>query len=278
MPNPDAHGLAALALSQLGRGQIEQATETYRKVAATDAWGASFAESGLGDLAVYQGRFSEAVRTLEQGAAADLTANNGDGAAMKLALAAYAQLMRGDKRAATTAADKALSNSNAVPIRFLTARIYVETGAVAKAASLAEGLTADAAAEPQAYGKIVEAEIALAKKDPRQAIKNLTEAGTILDSWLGHFDLGRAYLEQSAFIQADSEFDRCIKRRGEALSLLDEDPTFGYFPPVYYYQGRAREGLKTAGFADSYRAYVAIRGGSAEDPLLKEVRRRIGGS
>ena len=105
----------------------------------------------------------------------------------------------------------------------------------------------------------------------------LTEANALLDTWIGHFDLGRAYLEAGAFTQADSEFDRCIKRRGEALSLfLDEEPTYGYFPPVYYYQGRVREALKSAGFAESYRAYLDIRGKSTEDPLLAEVRQRAG--
>ena len=34
---------------------------------------------------------------------------------------------------------------------------------------------------------------------------------------------------------------------------------------------------KAAGFADSYREYLKIRGASTEDPLLPEVRRRAGG-
>ncbi len=86
----------------------------------------------------------------------------------------------------------------------------------------------------------------------------------------------QAYLEAGAFTEADSEFDRCIKRRGEALALfLDEVPTYGYFPPVYYYQGRVREGLKSAGFAESYKQYLSIRGKAGEDPLLADVRRRI---
>ena len=99
-------------------------------------------------------------------------------------------------------------------------------------------------------------------------------AETQLDTWMGHFSR-RAYLEAKAFTQADAEFDRCIKRRGETLALfLDEEPTYGFLPPVYYYQGRVREGLNSAGFADSYRTYVAIRGESKEDPLLPEARRR----
>jgi hypothetical protein len=57
---------------------------------------------------------------------------------------------------------------------------------------------------------------------------------------------------------------------------MGEGPTYGYFPPVYYYQGQVREDLKTAGFADAYREYLKIRAGSTEDPLLNEVRRRAG--
>jgi hypothetical protein len=57
--------------------------------------------------------------------------------------------------------------------------------------------------------------------------------------------------------------------------FLEEEPSFGYLPSVYYYQGRVREGLKS-GFAESYREYLNIRGKSTEDPLLPEVRRRAG--
>ena len=57
---------------------------------------------------------------------------------------------------------------------------------------------------------------------------------------------------------------------------MDEDPTYGYFPSVYYYQGQVREKQNMAGFADSYGNIRDIRRGSKEDPLLAEVRRKIG--
>ena len=60
------------------------------------------------------------------------------------------------------------------------------------------------------------------------------------------------------------------------LYLVDEDPTYGYFPVVYYYQGRVREEMKTIGFADAYREYLKIRGQSPEDPLVAEIRKRLG--
>ena len=87
---------------------------------------------------------------------------------------------------------------------------------------------------------------------------------------------GRSYLKAAAFPEADSEFDGCIRRRGEALSLFNEEATYGYFPPVYYYLGRVREGLKSSGFAESYRTYLSIRGKAGEDPLLAEVHKRSG--
>jgi hypothetical protein len=58
--------------------------------------------------------------------------------------------------------------------------------------------------------------------------------------------------------------------------FIDEEPTYAYLPPVYYYQGRAREGLKTEGFAQSYRQYLDIRNQSREDPLVQDARRRAG--
>jgi tetratricopeptide (TPR) repeat protein len=273
---PGLFGLLPLAFSQVLQGQLPQAVETFRSLATIDQQGASYAASGLGELAVYEGRFSEAVRIFTEGAATDLASKDTDRAATKFAALAHAQLLRQQKTGAIAAADKALATSQAVKIRFLAARVFVEAGAAAKARTLAAGLASEFQAEPQAYAKIIEAEAAVKGRDARQAVKLLTEANALFDTWMGHFDLGRAYLEAAALTQADAEFDRCIKRRGETLALfLDEEPTIGYLPPVYYYKGRVREALKSAGFADSYRTYLTIRGQSKEDPLLAEIKRRV---
>jgi len=141
---------------------------------------------------------------------------------------------------------------------------------------LADKLASQFQAEPRAYSKIIAGEIALAD-DPRQAIALLMEANELYDTWIGHLDLGRAYLEAGGTLQAEGEFDRCIRRRGEALSLfLEEEPSYNHFPEVYYYQGRAREATKSATFAESFRRYLDIRGNSTEDPLVPEVKKRAG--
>jgi len=267
---------AALAYSQLARGLPKDATETYEALGTRDARSKSLSASGLGDVLLYQGRYSEAIRILQSGAEADLAAKSPHRAALKLTSIAYAHLMAGRTAAAVAAADKALSIGTSTAVKFLAARTLVEAGAIEKARPLAEELAGQAQAEPQAHGKIIQGLIALKGGNASEAIKILSEANGVLDTWFAHFDLGRAYLAANMSIQADSEFDRCIARRGEATALMDdEEPSYGYLPPVYYYMGRAREG-RTAGFADSYRQYLAIRETSKEDPLVNDARRRAG--
>jgi len=266
-----------LGEAQLGESKPSEAAETYHGLEKFGPRGASLAASALADLALYQGHFSEEVRLLEQGANADLQANTPENATSKFAALAYAELLRGQSRAAVAAAEKALANGQAIPVRFLAGRVFAEAGDTAQAKKMADSLAKETHAEPQAYGKIIEGKIALKQGDSRLAVKDITDANNLLDTWIGRFELGRAYLATGQFAEADSEFDRCIARRGEALELfMDNVVTYGYFPYVYYYQGRVRQGLKTPAFADSYRTYLSFRGQSTEDPLVAEVRKSLG--
>jgi tetratricopeptide (TPR) repeat protein len=275
MEEPELFSLLALAFAQVGQGQLAEAAKTYEAIGKLDALGASYAASGLGDLALYEGRLSDAALIFAEGADADLASKDPERAASKLVALAHTQLLREQKTAAVAAADKALASRDSVKIRFLAARVFIEAGAPAKAQKISASLASELQAEPQAYGMIIDGEASLKRGDVRQAIKLLSGANALLETWMGHFDLGRAYLQAGAFTQADSEFDRCLTGRGEVMALfLDEEPTAGFFPRCSTTRGARREGLHTAGFAESYRSYVAIRGESKEDPLLPEVRRR----
>jgi serine/threonine protein kinase/tetratricopeptide (TPR) repeat protein len=285
---PQARTLVPLVYSQLGRGQLTEATASYERIGKMGALGASIAASGLGDIAIYQGRFQDAARIFEEGAKADLAAKNADRAAIKFTSVGYAHLAAGRNNAAVAAVETALQNSTSMPVRFLTARIFVEAGAIDRARPLAAALSGELLSESHVHGRIIEGLIALKSGNAPEAIKVLTEANGVIDTWFGRFDLGRAYLAARAFPQAELEFDRCIVRRGEALSLMDEGASYGYFPIVHYYQARVREGLNP-GLAESitarlfgrtakasYRTYLDIRGNSNEDPLVLELRRRAG--
>ena len=266
-----------LGEAQLGQGKVSEAAETYHGQEKFGSRGASMGTTALADLALYQGRFSEEARLLEHGASADLQAKTPEDAANKFAALAYAELLRGQSKAAVASAEKALANGQTLQVRFLAGRVFAEAGETAQAKKMADSLARETQVEPQAYSKIIEGKLALQQGDSPLAIKAISDANNLLDTWIGRFELGRAYLQAGQFVEADSEFDRCIKRRGEALELLmDNAPTYGYLPYVYYYQGRVRQGLKTPAFADSYRSYLSIRGQSTEDPLVAEVRRSLG--
>jgi serine/threonine protein kinase/tetratricopeptide (TPR) repeat protein len=266
-----------LAYAQLGQGQLSQATEIYQKLQKVSERGAFLAASGLANLALYEGRYRQALQILDESVATDVAAKKPDRAADNFVMLSYAELLRGEKQPALAAAEKALANSQSTKIRFLAARTFVAAGETAKARKLAAILGSELRAEPQAYAKLIEGEAAMQEKHPSNAIQAFTDANKLLDTWIGWFDLGRAYLESGLFVEADSEFDRCLKRRGEALEFFDDGmPTYSYLPAVHYYQGRVLEGLKSPGFADPYRTYVSIRGQAGEDPLLPEIRKRIG--
>jgi len=272
----DRWALQALALSKLGQNDFGAATAAYESLGRSVGAGMSYTTSGLADIAVHQGRFGDAVQLFTDGAAEDLKAEEPDRAAMKLAGLASAELARGRKREAIAAADRAVASSAGVQVRFLAGRTYAEAGALPKASAIAIELLDSLQVESQAYGKLLEGIVLLDRGAARAAVRTLNDANKMLDTWIGHFDLGRAYLAAEAFPQADSEFDRCLKRSGEALSLfLDEEPTAGYLPPVYYYLGRSREGMGTAAFADAYRHYLSIRNQADTDPLSTDIHRRL---
>jgi len=274
-----------LAFAQLARGQSVEALDTYKQLQAIAqkeanprraAVMASKAASGQADIALYEGRYNDAVRLLEQGASADLTANNKDRAAMKLAVLAYTHLQQGQKQQASAAAEKALANSKNFKIRFLAGLAFVAAGQDARAKEMMTSLAGDVQPEYRAYAKIIEGETLLESGKAGEAIPLFTDANGLLDTWIGRFELGKAYLEAGRFTEAQSEFDRCMTRRGEALALfLDENPTYGFFPSVHYYMGRTLEGMKSSSFADHYRTYLSIREKAGDDPLIAEARKRI---
>jgi tetratricopeptide (TPR) repeat protein len=266
----------ALALAALGQGRPAQAEEIYRRLQTVSARGASFAAAGLADLALYKGRLAEAVTVLEKGIAGDIANQNTTAAALKSAVLASALLLRGQKAAAVAAADQAVKASKQEAIATLAAQSYIAGGQEAKALALASELGARLQPVPQAYAKLIEAEAHAARGRFTQAIALLQEARGRADTWLGRFELGRVYVEAGAFAEADSELEACLKRNGEAMAaFLDDVPTARFLPPVYYYLGRAKEGLKSPRAADSFRAFLVVKEKSEDDPLVTDARRRL---
>jgi len=273
----DAYATLALAMAQLGQGQRGEAAKTYEMLAGIRR-GKSFSAAGLADVAALEGRFGDAVRILRAAVADDLAAEDTDSAAAKLLAMAAAELWRGRNGAAVAAAEEALTHAQDYRTKFLAARTFAEAGEVAKTRPLVEALDNEIPKEARAYAKIVQGVLALHRGDSRRAVIFLDDANTLFSTWIGQFDLGRAALEAGLFSKADSAFDLCLNaRRGEALAFfVDEQPTYAYLAPAYYYLGRTRQGLKSSRYGEAYRDYLALRGASKEDVLLPEVRKRAG--
>ena len=265
----------ALAMAQTGQGHLSEAEQTYLKMEAISARGAEMATMGRADLLLYQGRTKEAI-TLLQKASSPASGKTDDSTfAARLILLAEAKLAAGKASDAAADAKSALAHDNGGTVQFSAGRIYIEAGQAAAAQSLASQLSSQLDRDDQAYAKLLEGDAYLKRGDARRAVALFEEAQKLADIWMARFDLGRAYIEMGAYTEADSELEKCLKRRGEASAVfLDDVPTFRDFPPVYYYLARAQEGLKSPAAADSYKTFLSIKDKGDELGLIADARHR----
>ncbi|MGB5815047.1 MAG: protein kinase, partial [Thermoanaerobaculia bacterium] len=266
----------ALALAELGSGNAQAATETYENLRSVSSWGASLAATGLADLALYEGRLEDAGGLLDRGIAGDQAAENLGEAARKLIYSAHADLAANRPSDAVDAVAAALEASRRPAYAFSAALVLAEAVRPDEALALASELGSSLAPEPQVFSKLIEGYVRLLNGETQLAVASIRDAQRQIDTWLGRVFLGRAYLEAEAFTEAHSELDEAIRRRGEATAVfLDDVPSLHYLPAVYYYLGRAQEGVGSPAAADSYRTFLAIKEAGDRNPLIADARRRL---
>ncbi len=264
-----------LALCETAKGNFDKAAEHWHKVESLSAGGASSAAGGLADLALYRSDPEEALAALQKGIDGDVVAKSDDAAAKKYVIKAEAQLMLGKKADAIKSVEQGVAMSKA-NVLFAAAHVYVEAGDYPRASALGAELSKQLGATPQAFGKLVEGDIQLGRGNAREAIQLYRESGRLLDSWLAHFDLARAYIAAEAYTDASTELETCLRRRGEATDIyIDEQQTFRYFPATYYYLGRALEGLKSSDAKDAYQNFLAMKVPNAHDPRVDDAKKRL---
>ncbi len=275
--NPDfVEVYVCLGLAQIAQNQIVQATETYRKLETINSFGHTLATTGLADLAVYEGRLTDAINILVKEITFDLENKRPYNAADKSIILANVYLLQDNKSLAAQATDQAISASTREEILLSAALIYLKADKVSEAREIAGKLSKQLYSEPLAYAKLVGGELSMGRGDISSAIRLFQEAQSLVDTWLGHFLLGCAYLDGKAFTEAYSEFETCIKRQGEAASVfLNDLPSFRYLPPVYYYLGRAQEGLGSDAATASYQKFLQIKEKNEGDWMVKDARRRF---
>ena len=156
-----------------------------------------------------------------------------------------------------------------------TARLSIASGRIDDAKAIAAELAQRPPVQSRAYGKMIDAEIAMAAKQFPAAIDALNAARGFADLWLVRYASGLVYFNRGDYLEAVSEFLKCQERRGEATAIfLDDLPTFRYYALVPYWLGRSRE-MRGLDAKPQYQEFLAIRGGAANDPLVVDARRRL---
>jgi tetratricopeptide (TPR) repeat protein len=270
------YGLAWMsqALSAAALGRYDEAAASYRRLGTIAGWKGASAQ-GLADLALLRGRVSEAAAALEPVLQDKLPPQQH---ARLLTTLAQARLAQGRSAEALKHADAALLASKDATTRFEAGRVYLAAGRAPKAREQSAELEKSLNTETQALGHTLAGEIQLVEGNARAAIGTFQQSLKLADAWHTRYLLGRAYLIGEAFAEADSEFDTCLRRRGEATAVyLDDVPTWRMIAPVYYYQGVARAALGSAsGATEAFKIFVAFKdGGDEQNPLVADARKRL---
>jgi tetratricopeptide (TPR) repeat protein/tRNA A-37 threonylcarbamoyl transferase component Bud32 len=267
-----------LTLIELAQDRRDEAVKTYEELQVLSESGASWACIGLADLALYEGRLKDTIALLNKGIASDVEKNRKFNANPKYRMLAQAYLLQGKNAEAIEAADKALEIYAGAETKFAAARIYMEVEQVDRARNLAGELAKEVQDVHQAYAKLINGCLAMKRGDATSGLKLCDEAQALVDTWLGRFNLGRGYLEAGAYAEALSEFEKCQKRRAEALSVfLIDFPTFRYLDTLDYYMGRALEGSDSPAAKECYQRFLDHKANADPgNPLVTDAQKRVG--
>lgn len=264
-----------LAMEALAAGDAARARGAYQQAASAGDAGTSLAAIGLADIAMYEGRYDEAVATLPSAIRRDKDQKNAFGATAKLLALAEGHAVRGPAAAVRTALTDARALGDDDSVLVTTGRLSVASGRMEEAKKIASELAQRLPAQSRAYAMLIEAEIAVAAKQYPTAIESLLAAVRLADLWLVRYALGLAYFLRGDYVAANSEFEKCQARRGEAMAIfLDDLPTFRYYAPLPYWLGRSREMLGRDA-RPHYEEFLKIRGSALQDLLVDDARRRV---
>jgi eukaryotic-like serine/threonine-protein kinase len=268
-----------LAVAAISEGRFDAAVDAYERMAKTGSSGASLAAMGLGDLAMYRGRYAEAETILKNGIAEDRKAKNTAGLAAKLTALAETYAATGRMPLALRSAEEALAlGRQEVAVLVPAARLYVQAHKATEAADLAAELDNKLQTQPRAYAKIIDGNIALLNRRRASALDAFRDAIKLADFWMARFDQGVTYVQAEHHAEGLAELELCQKRRGEATAIfLDEEPTFRYLATLPYWLGRAQEGVgQQAAAVSNYKAFLSLRPESPTDPLVLDALKRTG--
>jgi len=268
----------ALAIAAASDGKIDAAEAAYDQAAANGGpRGKSLAAIGKADLAMYEGRYKEAIAILEAGIKQDETDRLDANANLKRIALAESRLAEGDRAGSKSLLASLVKPNEAAGVVVPAAHMLLDLDAQKDARAIASDLESQIQPRARAYGKLVNGKLLLAAGRIPDAIDAFKDGLKLADLWIIRFNLAVAYVQAKAFPDAISELEGCQKRLAEATAIfLDDVPTFRYTAPLWYWLGRAQEGVGLKAQAtETYRRYLSVRSAAINDPLAADLRTRI---
>ena len=265
-----------LAMAQLGTARPAEAEAMWQRLSSISAVGRDLAAHGRADLAMYEGRLTDASKILEEALAKPVEGRPSLTTARLTATLAEVRQLQGRAVDAIKLAEEALKQSNQPGIALFAGRVLIFAGKPERGDALATELDQKLDQVSQVYAKLLAGEADLKRGAARAAVDNFNAAQKILDTWLGRDALGRAYLAANVLPDAQTEFDVCLTRKGEATTvLLDDIPTYRLLAATRYYMGRVQEGQGSPAAASSYKTFLTIKEKGDEQGLVADARRRL---
>ena len=182
----------------------------------------------------------------------------------------------GTEKEAREAVARSLKISRESYVTVPAAQVLIGVGQTNDVTALVATLDKSLQTREQAYAALLKAQLALVKGQPAEAVNLLRDGLKRGDLWLLRFTLGVAYAQAGAYAEALPELELCDRRRGETTALfLNDLPTYRFAIPLFYWLGRAQEGLGSHEAANgNYKSYLSFRPVASGDPLAKDVDAR----
>lgn len=268
-----AHLTRALAL--LLSGQADAAREGYERLRSAGKLGASLAAMGFADLDLAQGRLKEGLAALEAGSKADAEGGLKAQVAAKQVLLAHGLLQAGQPARAVAALDSAVAGATDENLLALSGGLYADSGDAAKADAILKRLPERPDSLTQARAALLRGQIALARKQPDVALREMNASLGLVDTWPARLARGRAYAAAGDPTRAVNDFERAVARQGEgAWLVLDDLPTYSLVPPALFALGQAQHQLKRPEAQATLTQFLKLRTG-ASDPLAAAARQLL---
>lgn len=275
--NPEfGYGQFTLARAAVANGDFEIAREAYGGLGSTEVMGSELAPLGQADLAMYQGRYRDAVDILQ---ASLEDGGEGPVSAAEMVALAESLLILGEATEARSVALRATRTAPQESVLYPAARVLIALGDAEAPRSIGRDLENRLQSQTTAYARLLQGEVALLDGRLLEATESLRDGLQRYDTWFAHYLLGRTYFEAGLFTEAIGEFGICLDRAGEATDIFVVDAaTIHYLPPIHYWLGRAWESLGSLAVSRAnYKRYLELRAGAdASDPFAQDARDRLG--